>query len=598
MKFHLFAASRHTFLACYNTAASVLTLSIATLCATLPNIVQADEAQVEDNTSLAPNNRSIDRAAPAQVSGARASYTSAMSQPLTRPEVESDETAAQQKKESTSSVKSTKNLPRIYIGDVRIVGNERYDDATLKALVQSRLGKRLSFPEILQMARAVEDYYKANNYQIVKVSIPKGGLTNSVLTLHVAEGKLGSIDIQGNNRYSKEKIAATMQESLVLGKIFSIADAERPLVLLNTYPGLSVSSALSPGDDVGTTKMTVLVREQQMLTGSLEVNNFGSKDSGEYRVIPYLALLNPTGIGDKLSVFASITPEELDTWSYQLDYALPINNKGTFASFYYGRGQNTAGNEFELLDINGESNSWGMGVSHKQIWSAKTQLEYKFMFDSQTLNQDMLGMRTMDDSIRKLRIGADFSHSDMNGKSFVSLYLHQGLGEYFGGMDNRSNLSSRAYAEADNKFTKFVLSAMRLQSIADRFYGIFNISAQASFSPLVSTEQIYIGGANSVRGQPYSMAAGDEGIIINFELRYNVLASAPSLQLATFFDCASVHSKKPMLGQRDYINAAGIGAGLRSMLYEGVDLRLDIATPVGRKYGDDVYVYGQIRYSF
>lgn len=544
------------------------------------------------------SNSTTNRASAAQSSGARANYKSAVSQTISRPKVDADAKKGEPNDEQKISDKQAKNLPRIYIGDVSIVGNERYDDATLKARIQSKLGKKLTFPEILQLARSVENHYKSNSYHIVKVTIPKGGLNNSVLTLKVAEGKLGSIEVRGNNRYSNEKISATMQESLKVGEMFKITDAERPLVLLNTYPALNVSSSLAPGDKVGTTKIIVDVKEQQMLTGSLEVNNFGSKDSGEYRVIPYLALLNPTGIGDKLSFFASITPEEFDTWSYQFDYSAPINNKGTSMSIYYGRGENTAGNEFELLDINGDSNSWGIGISHKQIFSAKTQLEYKFMFDSQDLNQEMLSMTTMDDSIRKLRIGADFSHSDINGKSFVSLYLHQGLGEYFGGMDNRSRLSSRAYAEADNKFTKFVLSGMRLQSIADRFYGIFNVSLQASFSPLVSTEQIYIGGANSVRGQPYSMAAGDEGIIVNLELRYNVLDSAPSLQLATFFDYGSTHSKKPSLGQRDYMNAAGYGVGLRSQLYKGVDFRLDVATPIGRSYGDDVYVYGQIRSSF
>lgn len=549
-------------------------------------------------TSLVLANTNSNRASAAQSSGARANYKSAVSQTISRPKVEDDEKKGEKKAAPTLSAKDAKNLPRVYIGDVNIVGNERYDDATLKARIQSKLGKKLTFPEILQLARSIENHYKSNSYHIVKVSIPKGGLKNSVLTLKVAEGKLGSIEVRGNNRYSKEKIVATMQESLTLDKIFAITEAERPLVLLNTYPALNVASSLSPGDKVGTTKMIIDVKEQQMLTGSLEVNNFGSKDSGEYRVIPYLALLNPTGIGDKFSLFASLTPEELDTWSYQLDYSLPINNVGTSLSVYYGRGENTAGNEFELLDINGDSDSWGIGLSHKQIFSAKTQLEYKFMFDSQDLSQKMLGMETMNDSIRKLRIGADFSHSDMNGKSFVSFYIHQGLGEYFGGMDDRSTLSSRAYAEADNKFTKFVLSGMRLQSIADRFYGIFNVSLQAAFSPLVSTEQIYIGGANSVRGQPYSMAAGDEGVIVNLELRYNVLDSAPSLQLAAFFDYATTHSKKPMIGQRDYVNAAGYGVGLRSMLYEGVDFRLDIATPIGHKYGDDCYIYGQIRTSF
>lgn len=207
-------------------------------------------------------------------------------------------------------------------------------------------------------------------------------------------------------------------------------------------------------------------------------------------------------------------------------------------------------------------------------------------------------MLTMDDSVRKLRVGASYERSDLKGRSYLSLFIHQGLGNILGGMESNYELSSRAYAGADNDFTKIVLSGMRVQSFSDKMFGIFNATAQTSLDPLVSTEQIYIGGANSVRGQPYSMDYGDSGIIVNAELRYSVSDKQPSLQLAAFFDYACTHKKEPIIGQSQWTNAAGIGLGLRSELYKGVDCRFDVAVPVGEKYGDSAYVYGQIRYSF
>ena len=557
--------------------------------------------------SLLATTGPANRAMPNQVSGTRANYSSAMSKPISKPKPVDDEKQKQQKQtadiaqaaEAAAAASARdSSQPRIYVRDVNLVGNTRFDAATLRAAIAADLGKKMTFAQVQQLAIKVETYYKEHNYQVVRVSIPRGGLKDSVLTLKVVEGKLEKIDVQGNNRYSKERIVAAMEESLQVGHIFSMAQAERPLVLLNTYPGLSVASALSAGSVDGTTMLTVAVKEQRMLTGSLEMNNFGSKDAGEYRMIPYIALLNPSGLGDKLSLFAALTPEQWDTWSYQVNYDIAINNRGTSLSVYYGQGKNSAGNEFEILDINGESASWGFGVTHKYIISATTQFDFKLMFDAQNTDQSMLGMRTMDDHVRKLRLGADFSHSDANGKSFASLYLHQGLGETFGGMENSSELSSRAYAGGDNDFTKFSMSAMRLQSFSEKFYAIFNMNAQASLDPLVATEQIYIGGANSVRGQPYSMSYGDDGFIINAELRYNVRESAPSLQLATFFDYASTHQKKPMMGYDDWLHAAGAGVGLRSRLFDGVDLRFDVATPIGRDYGDNVYLYGQLRYAF
>ncbi|MFI3244022.1 MAG: ShlB/FhaC/HecB family hemolysin secretion/activation protein [Akkermansia sp.] len=538
------------------------------------------------------------RAAPAQVSGARAGYASSMSQPLAAPVVK--ETPKPQS--CIGAMPAAKaGDPSVAVNSVKFVGNERYDDATLGALVEPYLGKKLTFEQIMFLTKAVENQYRCNGYQIVKVVLPQGGLNNGVLTIKVTEGKLGAIEVVGNQGYPDKVIAGVLNSSLEKGKIFRIADAERPLVLLNSYPALSVSSALEPGVAAGTTKMIVQAKEEKMFTGSMEFNNFGSESSGEYRAIPYIAMRNPFGIGDQLSAFAAIAMDELDTWSYQFDYTAPINSKGTGVNFYFGQGNNTAGNEFEILNIQGDSLSWGVGLSHLHVISAKTQLKFNFSFDVQDMTQDMLGMRTMDDSIRKLRLGADFTHSDSRGKTFVSLYIHQGLGELLGGMDNNSTMASRYYA--DNGFTKIVLSAMRLQRLDEKFYAIFNASGQASCDPLLAAEQIYIGGANSVRGQPYSMAAGDGGYMLNAELRYNAVEGKPegfnpSLQLAAFFDFGATYTKQPTIGYDHWTSAAGAGVGIRSQLYKGLDLRLDVAAPVGERHGDDAYLYAQLRYSF
>lgn len=551
-------------------------------------------------TGLATANTNATRVAPAQASAARAGYADAMSQPL---EAKRDE---DKKKPSALQLKmpsAKASDPKVMIRKVKIEGCERFDEATLQASVQAYLGKELSFEQIVFLTRAVENVYHTEGYQIVKASLPQGGLVNGVLTIKVIEGKLGEVEVQGNKRYSKATITGVLDHYLERGKIFRLKDAERPLVLLNSYPALTVKSSLSKGESVGTTKMVVQAEEERMLTGSLEFNNFGSETAGEYRVIPYIALRNPFGIGDQLSAFAAISLDERETWSYQFDYTAPINSKGTGVNVYFGQGNNTAGNEYEILDIEGSSYSWGLGLTHRHIWSAKTQINYRFMFDAQNMDQDMLGLTTMDDAVRKLRLGADFTHSDNKGKSFVSLYLHQGLGEAFGAMDNDSTLSSRAYSHADNAFTKLVLSAMRLQRLDEKFYAIFNATGQLSFDPLVAGEQIYIGGANSVRGQPYSMSAGDEGLMINAELRYNAREGkeegfSPSLQLAAFFDFGTTYTKRPTVGYDDWTSAAGAGVGIRSQLYKGFDLRVDLAVPVGEKHGDDVYLYGQIRYSF
>ncbi len=539
-------------------------------------------------------------AAPASVavptnSDARLKYRTAISSSLSKDKLQ----VRTNVEEGTPNARiSSADKRTIYIKDVRFVGNERFDDATLHALCEHHLGQHLNFAEIMSLAGVTEQYYNNKGYPVVKVFVPKGGVKDNILTIEVLEGKLGDIVVDGNKRYSSKTLSDVVYSYVEQGKIFKLSDAESSLVLLNSYPGLEASTSLAAGKNHSTTDLHLHVKEDKLVTGSLEFNNFGSETSGEYRVIPHLALLNPSGYGDRFSMLGVMALDETDTWTYQFDYSIPVTRKGGFVSAYFGQGSNTAGNEFEVLEIDGDSYTFGFGYTQQLIYSAKKKITLQAMFEAQETEQSMLGIKTLDDSVRKLRVGATMELSDLKGRTYASLFIHQGLGEMFGGMENNYDLSSRAYAGADNAFTKIVFSAMRIQSFQERLFGIFNFTAQTSFEPLVSTEQIYIGGANSLRGQPYSMDYGDSGLILNAELRYSPLADKQNFQLAAFFDFATTHTKEPLMGKDEWTSAAGAGVGIRAELYKGLDCRFDVAVPIGEKYGDSVYVYGQIRYSF
>ncbi|MDR2462321.1 MAG: BamA/TamA family outer membrane protein [Verrucomicrobiales bacterium] len=252
-----------------------------------------------------------------------------------------------------------------------------------------------------------------------------------------------------------------------------------------------------------------------------------------------------------------------------------------------------------MLDIKGDNLSWGAGLSHHFVFSPRSSLKLNGWFEWADMEQEMLGFTTSDDKIRKIRLGADYELKDRLGRTFVSLYLHQGLGHNLGGMPDEHKLSSRSYSGADDNFSKFALGLMRLQSFHPQLYGLLNFNAQYFLDPLVAGEQLYLGGANSVRGQPASVFSGDDGFVVNAELRFSPLASKPSLlQLAAFFDHGEVFLRHPIIGQEKHRGISGAGAGLRSQIFTGLDVRFDVAFPVGVRRGDSVYFYGQLRYSF
>ncbi|MET0263044.1 MAG: ShlB/FhaC/HecB family hemolysin secretion/activation protein [Rariglobus sp.] len=489
---------------------------------------------------------------------------------------------------------------RLVIQGVRFSGNTIFTSEELSALVAADLGKPLSFSELQAFATRVENHYHSKGYLLTRVIIPQQDIgAQRVLEFRVLEGWLESISVQGSRRFSEDRIRRTLLDEIRVGEPFKVADMERALVRLNKVAGLrQVGSTLKAGDTAGATQLQVEVQEERRATGSVEVNNFGSKNTGEYRIIPAVSLPNLSGRGDTLGIFGVISPEVSDLYFAQVNYTTPLNVRGTAASAYYSQGNYQVGREFAVLEIEGDNRSWGAGLSQDQILSAKTSLNYELWLESSDLEQTMLGVVTSRDEIRKVRLGANLDQKDLRGRTFASFHIHQGLGEALGGMDNDSPLSSRSFGGADNSFTKFSGTVTRLQSLHARLYLLAHLSAQYAVDSIVASEQIAIGGANSVRGHAQSAFAGDDGFVFNLEARYAILPDDNRYQAAVFFDHGQVQTKEPIIGQDRWERLSGAGVGARVTVLNDLELRVDLAAPIGTKTDDDFYVYAQARYRF
>ncbi|MDR1303955.1 MAG: hypothetical protein LBK76_01910, partial [Verrucomicrobiales bacterium] len=331
-------------------------------------------AQVPDNpdTDPAPDaeiiiDESADTtAAPARRSGARGAYTDAVNAPVAPVTIRNYRAPIKPAPAHPPLPVSADTGARLQVTRINFTGNSVYSQATLAAIVSDRLGQSLSFQELLDLAARVENYYHRHGYQITRVIIPKQDARDSgVLEFKVLEGRLGKVNVSGNKRYATKRVLAALGHSVTVGEPFTIADLERPLVHLNDAAGLGADATLKPGEVAGTTDLDVTITERRRIGGSLEFNNFGSKDYSEWRAIPGLSLPNLTGVGDELSALGVLAVDNLDSWFYQVEYRRPLNTFGTALLLYFGQGRNVVGNEFDILDIQGDNLAWGAGLSHR-----------------------------------------------------------------------------------------------------------------------------------------------------------------------------------------------------------------------------------------
>ncbi|MEC9482974.1 MAG: ShlB/FhaC/HecB family hemolysin secretion/activation protein, partial [Halomonas sp.] len=311
-----------------------------------------------------------------------------------------------------------------------------------------------------------------------------------------------------------------------------------------------------------------------------------------------LSVMNMTGHGDQLELMGMKSLGDGDAYLGYVGYETPVNATGTKVQAYAFTGNVAIGQEFRVLEIEGDSEGWGIGVSQDYLLASRTLLTLEAWFEGQDLEQTLLGTPTARDRVRKFRVGATYDRSDLYGRTLLSVDLHQGLGTWFGGMAEDSVLSSRSYAEADNEFTKLTFDLARLQRINSRFVIIPRLYGQYAFDSVVAGEQWAIGGFNSVLGHPASAYSGDSGYTARVEGRYALFEDDDRYQFIMRADHGQVFVKRPYLGQEDEEAISGIGIGLLAQPIEAVELRVDWGVPVGEETEDDSYVYGQATYRF
>lgn len=487
--------------------------------------------------------------------------------------------------------------PTVLVNAISLQGNSQYSDKRLRSLFAKQLGTRMSLQQLRSIATSIQTFYKNHGFLLTRVIIPEQHFADGrPVKMVVLEGRLAAIRVKHAKRYHVGRVRRIMHNAgLRLGHPFKFSDLRRAVAVLNHQAGIRVTTKLQAGKRRGYTVLVVDVHPQPLFAGSIELNDFGSRDTGLYRVMSTLSMADATGLGDRLNVLGLYSFGQGDAYYARLGYRVPVNTHGTSVKGFVSGGNIHVGRQLQQLNIRGRSLSFGLGVVQEQVLSAQSALSYHGFLQATDLRQKILGTVVSRDKVRKVRIGAVFTHQGLYSRSRVGLNLDEGLGPILGAMANNSPESSRA--GADNRFTKVTIDMVRVQRLLPRLLLIPSLSGQYSFSPLVTGEQYTIGGAYSIRGQAPSVYSGDSGYTASVQMRYDILRSG-ALQAIGEFSHGRVFLRSTSIGAASSHQLSGFDVGLRAEPLDHLILRADVGIPVGPQSGDSRYWYGKVRYVF
>ena len=457
--------------------------------------------------------------------------------------------------------------PRFIVKEFKVTGNTLIDDAILAPILEVGDGLEVTLGILHLIAQEINSEYATRGYVLTRAYVPEQEIENGIVIIQVVEGRLGKIEVNGNERFKEEDIQARLQP-LQGDPAIKESTLEKYLLGLNAIQGLKVKAILKPGEEFGTSDLSLQTKESRTYRIAFDADNFGSRFTGEQRY----GLTGEVGslfvLGDRLSVRGVKSNEDQNFISPS--YSIPIGPYGTTFSLSYIFTEFNLGGELAVLNAGGEASIFTMDVTHLLFQTRSSEFHVSLGGEIRDFENGLAGAPSSDDKLRDAYLAAGgFFKDPLRARTFYNLRLQQGFSE----RDVSDPLNSRFQGRGDALVSSFDVTRYQSAFIG-KTYLMVMAKGQVVSKRVLSPDQFAIGGFGSVRGYPLAEAAGDNGYIVSAELvvpfpfRVTVLNSPRKIHLDqvlsffAFIDHGKVFIKDPQPGENDN-ELNGVGLGMR-----------------------------------
>jgi len=427
------------------------------------------------------------------------------------------------------------NNVRFAVKAIHVTGSSIYTAAVLEAMVAGLIGSERTLAELEAGAERITDYYRANYYVVARAYLPAQDIKDGVVVINVLEGRVGEQRVDNQSRISDARVNGYLS-GIKSGEVLQSKPVDRALLLLNDTPGVGVARAyLQPGASVGTSDLIVELKPSAPYSGSVELDNYGNRYTGENRLGGKLAINSPFKLGDQFSLRALTSGQNLAYARFA--YQLPVGDSGLRLGAAYSNTRYKLGKEFVALQAHGTASSGSLFAVYPFIRSQVGNLTGTLTWEDKKLNDRTdAPITSTDKHVQLTNLGLAGNIQDALGGAAVNSFdLSLVSGRL--SMDAASLVVDTATAKSNGMFTRLAYNINRQQRITDSDTLSLALSGQRANKNLNSSEQFSLGGANGVRAYPLGEGVGDQGWLANVELLHGF---KNSLQCSMFYDAGAV----------------------------------------------------------
>ncbi|MBQ9271844.1 MAG: ShlB/FhaC/HecB family hemolysin secretion/activation protein [Alphaproteobacteria bacterium] len=468
--------------------------------------------------------------------------------------------------------------PSVHIYRVDISDSEVFSFAEINKFRSLVEKKDVTIEDINNLVKLINSQYLKKGFITARAFITEGKL-EGVLKIELMEAHIGKLAIDGN-KYNREWYLRS-QFSHKDGELFSLQDLQNDLKTFNKNArSIKMRAQLKPGEEYGTTDITLKAEETMPYHLSASFDNFGRDTTGEHRGGIVASTDSLIGFQDRLSVAFNAARSSFNPY---IDYNVPVNRYGTRAgvSYMFGKSKVTNG-EYKDFDLNAKTNTYSGYISHPLIDTVKWKLNVNTSLNYKTSKAKISGFKYSDYKDTNVAIGLGGNYNFEKSVFYGSLYSTNGV------------IKDKIRHESEH-FTKFNADAYYIHYLPWGIIGTLKAGGQYSPDNIAYVEQYQIGGISSVRGYSESLLMAPSAYYTSLEMLFpipflpetidvpfsssgNTFRLRDSVKFAAFLDHGGIfyHEGKPH--RENFLLSDGIG--LRIAINKYLSARFYVGFPL------------------
>jgi hemolysin activation/secretion protein len=432
--------------------------------------------------------------------------------------------------------------------------------------------RTLSGRELQDLATAIAQVARGAGFGLASAWIPEQTVRDGSIRIAIDEGRIDDVLIKGN----AADAAGPFFASIATGAPVRTAELERQLLLAGDLPGVTIVKPRV--ERAGGRTLLVMTAVRNAVRGRASIDNWGTGNVGPARLHLSVDFNGLLASDDRLTIGGSITP--LDPSEFALaraSYGKAIGSNGTELSLSAYAARSQPGGTLADRDFEGRSAEASVAINHPFLRSRVASLWGEAEFSVRHSDQSLADARIRKDRLAILKAGL-FTTADLAGGSLrARLFASRGLG-ILDATRGGDPLASRDDGSA-------IYSKLELWGDYDRdLFGPVSIQLQGegqiASRPLLSSEEMGLGGRYFLRGYDYREYSGDKGVAGSVELRFalpEIGGPLRAAQLYGYADAGTVGNYRDGSGGGSLASAGG---GIRTWLGKTIDASLEVGVPL------------------